>query len=357
MPPQDQPQRAPEVGVDFDAIIVGAGFAGMYMLHRLRGLGLHRARVYEAGSGVGGTWYWNRYPGARCDVESMRVFVLSSPKRCSRNGTGRERYAPQPEILRYANHVADRFDLRRDILFDTRVDARPRSTKPPCWRIETERRRQRVSANFCIMATGCLSAPNMSDFEGVEDFRGPSLPHRRMAASGGRLHRPARRRHRHRLVGRSSRSRSLPGRPRTSRCSSARRTTRYRPHNEPLTPEYRARDQSRLCRPARAAPGTSDRHRFPYQHRSPRSKPRRKSASANTKRRWQRGGLPFLGAYQRPAVRRAANDDRRRVRARQDPQHRQGSGDGRAAVRRTMCSAASACALIPATTRPSTGRT
>src|ERR1044072_9853398 len=106
---------------DLDAVIVGAGFAGMYMLHRLRGLGF-RARVIEAGSGVGGTWYWNRYPGARCDVESMQYSYQFSDE-LQQEWNWSERYATQPEILEYANHVADRFDLRRDIQFDTRVAA------------------------------------------------------------------------------------------------------------------------------------------------------------------------------------------------------------------------------------------
>src|SRR6266852_9014503 len=103
----------------FDAVIVGAGFAGMYMLYRLRGMGFS-VRVFEAGSGVGGTWYWNRYPGARCDVESMQYSYQFSEE-LQQEWVWSERYAPQPEILRYANQVADRFELRRDIQFDTPV--------------------------------------------------------------------------------------------------------------------------------------------------------------------------------------------------------------------------------------------
>ena len=102
-----------------DAVVVGAGFAGMYMLHRLRGLGLS-VRVYEAGDGVGGTWYWNRYPGARCDVESMD-YSYSFSDELQQEWRWTERYSAQPEILKYANYVADRFDLRRDIQFGTRV--------------------------------------------------------------------------------------------------------------------------------------------------------------------------------------------------------------------------------------------
>ena len=103
----------------YDVVVVGAGFAGMYMLHRLRGQGM-TARVFEQGSGVGGTWYWNRYPGARCDVESMQ-YSYSFSEELQQEWDWSERYAPQPEILKYANHVADRFDLRPDIQFNTRV--------------------------------------------------------------------------------------------------------------------------------------------------------------------------------------------------------------------------------------------
>src|SRR5256714_15118101 len=109
----------PSADEHYDAIIVGAGFSGLYMLHRLRGLGL-TARVYERGAGVGGTGYWNRYPGARCDVESVQYSYQFSDT-LQQEWEWTERYATQPEILRYANHVADRFDLRRDIRFDTHV--------------------------------------------------------------------------------------------------------------------------------------------------------------------------------------------------------------------------------------------
>ena len=179
MPPQDQPQRAPELGAAFDAVIVGAGFAGMYMLHRLRGLGF-TARVYEAGGGVGGTWYWNRYPGARCDVESMQYsFSFSRRSRPAMGLVGEIRAAAGNPG--YANHVADRFDLRRHILFDTRVTAATFDESRKCWRIETDRG-DRVSAKFCIMAVGCLSAANHLALQGTRGFSGPDLSHRRMAA-------------------------------------------------------------------------------------------------------------------------------------------------------------------------------
>ncbi len=158
-----------EVDVEFDAVVVGAGFAGMYMLHSLRGLGLS-VRVYEAGGGVGGTWYWNRYPGARCDVESVQ-YSYSFSEALEQEWTWTEKYAPQSELLAYANHVADRFDLRRDIRFDTRVTAATFDEGRGCWVVDTDRG-ERVSAQFCIMAVGCLSAANRPPFEGMEDFPG-----------------------------------------------------------------------------------------------------------------------------------------------------------------------------------------
>jgi cyclohexanone monooxygenase len=154
---------------EYDALVIGAGFAGLYMLYRLRGLGLS-VRVLEAASGIGGTWYWNRYPGARCDVESMQYSYQFSDE-LQQEWEWTERYATQPEILRYANHVADRFDLRRDIELDTRVTVAAFDNTTSRWHIETEDGR-RMSAKFCIMATGCLSSTNTPKFEGLERFAG-----------------------------------------------------------------------------------------------------------------------------------------------------------------------------------------
>ncbi len=154
---------------DFDAVIVGAGLAGLYMLHRLRGLGLS-AQVYEAGGDVGGTWYWNRYPGARCDIESMD-YSYSFSDELQQEWRWSERYAAQPEILRYIAHVADRFDLRRDIQFNTRVTAAHFDEAANRWAIATHGG-ERVTARFCIMAAGCLSTAQVPDFAGLETFAG-----------------------------------------------------------------------------------------------------------------------------------------------------------------------------------------
>jgi cyclohexanone monooxygenase len=172
-----------------DVVIVGAGFAGMYMLHRLRGLGMS-ARVFEAASGVGGTWYWNRYPGARCDVESMQYSYSFSPE-IQQEWQWSELFASQPEILRYANHVADRLDLRRDIQFDTRVTEARFDRMTHRWAIRTERG-DAVSAQYCVMATGCLSTARVPDFKGIETFKGKTYhtghwPHEGVDFTGQRV--------------------------------------------------------------------------------------------------------------------------------------------------------------------------
>ncbi len=159
------------MSVDFDAVIIGAGFGGMYMLHRLRQKGF-TARVFEAGNGVGGTWYWNRYPGARCDVESVQYSYQFSPE-LEQEWEWSERYATQPEILRYANHVADRFDLRRDMKFETRITKATFDEAANLWRVETDKG-DKVAARFVITAMGCLSSPNTPKIPGLEDFKGPT---------------------------------------------------------------------------------------------------------------------------------------------------------------------------------------
>jgi cation diffusion facilitator CzcD-associated flavoprotein CzcO len=164
---------------ELDVVVVGAGFAGVYMLHRLRGLGL-TARVFEAGSGIGGTWFWNRYPGARCDIESMEYSYQFSHE-LQQEWEWTERYATQPEILSYINHVADRFELRDGIQLNTRVMSASFDEAITRWSVETADfagpsesagARSRVSAKFVVMATGCLSSTNLPPFDGLDDFAG-----------------------------------------------------------------------------------------------------------------------------------------------------------------------------------------
>lgn len=160
-----------------DAVVVGAGFAGMYMVYRLREMGL-TAIACERGNGVGGTWYWNRYPGARCDVESMEYsYEFSDALQQEWNWT--ERFAAQPEILRYANHVADRFDLRGLIRFNTEVANAHFDERTNLWQVTTQpygaeggAGSKTLRARFCIMATGCLSSTNTPDIPGLDEFTG-----------------------------------------------------------------------------------------------------------------------------------------------------------------------------------------
>src|SRR6185437_7666683 len=153
----------------YDVVVVGAGFAGMYMLHRLRGLGVS-VRVYEQGDGVGGTWYWNRYPGARCDVESMQ-YSYSFSDELQQEWNWSERYAPQPEILQYARHVAERFNLRPHIQLNTRVEGAVFDEGTESWRVTTSDGKI-VVAKFVVLATGCLSNARVPDIRGLPDFRG-----------------------------------------------------------------------------------------------------------------------------------------------------------------------------------------
>jgi cation diffusion facilitator CzcD-associated flavoprotein CzcO len=152
-----------------DAVVLGAGFAGLYALHKLRSQGLSVC-VFEAAPDVGGTWYYNRYPGARCDVESVD-YCYSFSEELQQEWTWTEKYATQSEILRYINHVADRFDLRRDIRLNSRVSSAVFDEQTLHWTVTTDRG-EVVTARYCLMATGALSAAMIPDFAGLETFGG-----------------------------------------------------------------------------------------------------------------------------------------------------------------------------------------
>lgn len=154
---------------DFDIIVVGAGFSGLYALHHFRRQGL-RVRVFEAGSGVGGTWFWNRYPGARCDVDSVE-YSYSFSDELQQDWNWPERFSAQGDILRYINHVADRFDLRRDVQLNTRVLSAVLGEESMLWRVTTSDGKSQT-ARYCIMATGNLSLPRVPQFKGLENFKG-----------------------------------------------------------------------------------------------------------------------------------------------------------------------------------------
>ena len=168
MSAEEQPSRA-KVTAEFDVVVVGAGFAGLYALYRLRAQGM-RVRVFEAGGGVGGTWYWNRYPGCRCDVESME-YSYSFSEELQQEWPWPERYGTQAEILRYVEHVVQRFDLMRDIELNTRVVAARFDETTNRWSVTTAKG-ESVSATYCVMASGNLSTPRIPDFTGLERFRG-----------------------------------------------------------------------------------------------------------------------------------------------------------------------------------------
>ena len=175
--------------LNFDAIIIGAGMSGLYQLYRLRELGL-RVRVFEAGTNVGGTWYWNRYPGARFDSESYS-YAYSFSKELLEEWDWTEHFAPQPETLRYLNHVADKFDLRRDIKFRSRVTAAHYQDGARSWDITLEDG-TRLRSRFLITAMGILSAPVMPRIEGVDTFAGQSYhtarwPHEPVSFEGKRV--------------------------------------------------------------------------------------------------------------------------------------------------------------------------
>src|SRR6516164_5754727 len=160
-----------EANIDFDTIVIGAGVSGLYQLYKLRELGL-TVRVFEAGTGVGGTWYWNRYPGARFDSESW-TYGYSFSQELLDDWDWEEHFAGQPETERYLNYVADKFDLRRDIQFKSCVAAAHYHENTRSWDVVLEDG-QRYTTRFLVTAVGGLSAATMPTIPGVESFRGQS---------------------------------------------------------------------------------------------------------------------------------------------------------------------------------------
>jgi cation diffusion facilitator CzcD-associated flavoprotein CzcO len=174
---------------DFDAVVVGAGFAGLYAVYKLRELGL-AVQLYERGTDIGGTWYWNRYPGARCDAPSMQ-YSYEFSEALQQEWEWSETYASQGEILAYLHHVAERFSLRSAMEFNTSVESAIYDEQTCLWRISTDTGKM-VSARFCVLATGCLSTKNTPDFSGLNDFTGDwfhtsNWPHDGVDFSGKRV--------------------------------------------------------------------------------------------------------------------------------------------------------------------------
>ena len=290
-------------GKDFDVIIIGAGFAGMYMLHRMREMGL-KSIVFEAGDGVGGTWYWNRYPGARCDVESVQ-YSYQFDKELEQEWTWSEKYSPQPEILKYANHVADRFKLRKDIRFSTRITSSNYDEKKAEWEVVAEQG-DTYRSNFCIFATGCLSSYNLPKFEGIEDFSGATYhtgqwPHEGVDFSGLRVG----------VIGTgSSAIQSIPEIAKQAKHLTVfQRTANYTipARNAKLTEDYvRAvkDDYTGLRERARQKPAGYD---IPLNPQSVLEVTEEEFKS-EFQARWEKGGTQFLGAYGDLLLKAEANE-------------------------------------------------
>ena len=165
-------EPATKAATDFDAIVIGAGVSGLYQLYRLRELGM-TARVFEAGSNVGGTWYWNRYPGARFDSESW-TYGYSFSQELLDEWNWEEHFAAQPETERYLNYVTDKFDLRRDIQFRTTVTAAHYQEAESCWKVTLHDGSQHTS-RFLVTAVGVLSASVLPRIPGIDTFKGESF--------------------------------------------------------------------------------------------------------------------------------------------------------------------------------------
>ena len=288
----------------YDAVVVGAGFAGMYMLHRLRGQGFS-VRVYEQGGDVGGTWYWNRYPGARCDVESMQ-YSYSFSEELQQEWNWSERYAPQPEILKYAIHVADRFDLRSDIQLNTRVDRAAFDESTSLWSVTTSDSKT-VTAKYVVLATGCLSNARMPEIKGLSDFKGKVYhtghwPHEPVDFTGLRVG----------VIGTgSSAIQSVPIIARqASRLTVFQRTPNFSipARNAPLTAEERETFRARypeIRRFAREEARNGIYTELPDRGALDDGDNERR---AKYEARWNRGGLTFMSVYNNLAIDKAAND-------------------------------------------------
>jgi cyclohexanone monooxygenase len=286
MPPSKIESRS------FDAVVVGAGFSGLYLLHRLRSAGFS-AIVLEAAPGVGGTWFWNRYPGARCDIASVE-YSYSFDKELEQEWNWTERYAAQPEILRYIEHVAERFDLKRDIRFGTRVQSATWNADAGRWHVVAEDGFA-LDARFCIMATGCLSNSRIPELPGLGDFQGPVIhtgdwPHEPQDFTGKRVA----------VIGTgSSGIQVIP-----EIAKQAQRLTVFQrtPHfsvpagNHPLDNEYI--EQVKATYPERRQYIRNSRNGATYEYATSAALATpREVVQAEFERRWKIGGANFMHAY------------------------------------------------------------
>ncbi|MDY7545292.1 NAD(P)/FAD-dependent oxidoreductase [Glaciimonas sp. CA11.2] len=288
---------------DVDVVVVGAGFAGLYMLHRLRQLGL-KTQVCEAGKGVGGTWYWNRYPGARCDVESMQ-YSYSFSEELQQEWQWTERYPKQDEILRYINHVADRFELRSDIAFETRISSAIYDAESQRWTVLTEHG-DTMSARFLITAAGCLSAARMPDLAGLDSFKGQfyhtgNWPHEPVDFTGKRVG----------VIGTgSSGVQTIPVIARqASELVVFQRTPNFSipAWNRPLSDEDQQSWKADYAANREKARHTRSGILYEYSTRATTDVPEAER-EAEYERRWQRGGANYTHAFNDIYTNRSSND-------------------------------------------------
>ncbi len=289
---------------EFDALIVGAGFSGLYQLHALRDrLGLS-AQVLEAADGVGGTWYWNRYPGARCDSES-HSYCFSFSDELINEWEWSERYPGQPEVMRYLDFVADRLDLKRDIRFQTKVVAAEYDEAHNRWHVTTEAG-QRLSATYLITAVGCLSAANIPDITGLDRFEGDWYhtglwPHEGVDFSGKRV------------IQIGTGSTGIQAAPVIAEAAAhltvLQRTPNYSvpAQNAPLTDEFRRHVKETFPEIRRTMRSTPNGHAFTIADRSVFDvTPEERDAIYEAA--WAKGGLQFRASFRDVLMSKEAND-------------------------------------------------
>ena len=287
----------------FDAIIVGAGFSGLYMLYKLREMGLSVC-VLEAASEIGGTWYWNRYPGARCDSES-HAYCYTFSKKLTQDWDWSERYPSQSEVLRYLNYVADRFELKRDIKLNSRVIAARFGDESNLWHIQSENE-DLFTATFLITAVGCLSAANIPDIAGLKNFAGEhyhtsNWPHQGVDFTGKRVG----------LVGTASTGiQAAPVIADTAlHLTVFQRTANYSTpsRNRPLTPEERQSFKDNADEIRELMHSTTNGHPFVISERKALDTPP-DEREAIYEAAWKKGGLQIRAAFKDLIASKAAND-------------------------------------------------
>ncbi len=288
----------------FDALIIGAGFSGLYQLHCLRDRLGQSALILEAGGGVGGTWYWNRYPGARCDSES-HSYCYSFSKELLEEWEWSERYPGQPEIMRYLNHVADRFDLRRDIRLNARVTTARYDAPAKLWHVTTQDG-QELSATYLIAAVGCLSTANVPNIPGLASFNGRWVhtgqwPHEGVDFRGKRVG----------LIGTGSTGiQAAPVIAETAgHLTVFQRTANYSvpARNAPLTPEFQRYIKENHAEIRRVMHSTPNGHPFAIEDRSVFDVTPEQRQKVYEEA-WERGGLQFRATFRDLLVDKAANN-------------------------------------------------